>query len=370
MSSQENSLDTGQAGEAESILDALPQPMICIDDDFKVVRLSRSSLEFIGTDSSSAIGDHCYRLLYNRESICPYCPVQNEWADRPGVINTAPSSIEKIIQTREAEEEKSYRLSFTRVGGPRIQIMEMIEDITGQREKQEETMRMEKLAAIGTMISGVAHELNNPLTGMELNLQNLVANLPTMNVQEVTKRLTMVRKDLNRAARVVQDILNFSRIEELQLSRADMNMVVQRAKANVLRLYPVMSRKVEWRLYAGDDVTFYYNAEKMERLFINLFKNSIQALDYGEGYIRFNMKSTNNVAHILVEDNAGGIAPDDLKYIFNPFYTNSQNGRGSGLGLSICHNIVEEHKGKIQVQSSGGKTRFHIILPTHTGSDD
>ncbi len=225
---------------------------------------------------------------------------------------------------------------------------------------------MEKLAAIGTMISGVAHELNNPLTGMELNLQNLVANVPTMDVQEVSRRLLIIRKDLTRAARVVNDILSFARTEKLQLTRGDMYNVVQRARENITRLYPVLSRKVEWRINTPVERVFYFNPAKMERLFINLFKNSIQAMDYGRGYIRVDLSKEGDSFHILVEDDAGGIPEQNLGEIFNPFYTNSRDGKGTGLGLSICHSIVDEHNGTISVDSREGRTRFKLTLPTHT----
>ncbi|MBI3396273.1 MAG: HAMP domain-containing histidine kinase, partial [Spirochaetia bacterium] len=110
-------------------------------------------------------------------------------------------------------------------------------------------------------------------------------------------------------------------------------------------------------------VEFNFNPEKIERLLVNLFKNSLAALDYKPGFIKVSARRVRRWVHFTVEDNAGGIPPVELKKIFHPFYTTSQDGRGSGLGLSISHSIVKQHGGRIRVRSSGGRTRFYVSLP-------
>ncbi|MCB1175873.1 MAG: HAMP domain-containing histidine kinase, partial [Leptospiraceae bacterium] len=230
------------------------------------------------------------------------------------------------------------------------------------KQEQESQLLQENLAALGTMISGIAHELNNPLTGMGLTLQNLAANLGELKTAEVQKRLQIVRKDLDRASRIVSDILGFASPGKMRFARSSLHQVIQKAYQNTNRLYPLLCRQVNWEL-ENEDILIDMDVEKMERLFINLFRNTIQALDYREGTIKVTFHDSNRYVHIIVEDNAGGIAADLSKKIFQPFFTKGQNRGGTGLGLSICHSIVKEHYGNIHVRSFEKKTRFYISIP-------
>lgn len=347
------------------LLDSLPLPIFSIDSEYRISSVNRAGLEFAGFDEEKAAPSKplCHRTIYGREEICPYCPRRQDRAEAFGE-NVA---IQKLIQVRTAaRREASLRVTFTHTASGHL--VEMLEDVTQERERQEETLRMENLAALGIMISGIAHELNNPLTGIGLNLQNLDANLASMDQNETRRRLGILRKDLNRASRIVSDVLSFSNPGRLRLTRAELLTVIERASATTRRLYPVLARQVEWR-FPEESVAFFFDPEKIERLFINLFRNSIQAFDYKPGYVTIEVRPARKHVHVIVEDNAGGIAPENLKRIFQPFFSNSANGRGTGLGLSICHSIVREHGGRIHVRSFEGRTRFYVSLPRHTSGD-
>ncbi|MEQ9366434.1 MAG: ATP-binding protein [Leptospirales bacterium] len=376
--------------ESRAIIDSIAQPLFAIDRQFRLVTCNRSGEAHIrarmaaraakarvrvtpppesedaGTVSSreSLVG-FCYHMLYGRDSVCPYCPAFND-AERV-FLHDRP--VEKMIQLRDTRgEEINYRLTFSRADSQRIMMLETLEDVTDQNQIQEEALRKENLAALGIMISGIAHELNNPLTGMGLNLQNLQANLESMAPDEILKRLGILKKDLQQAARIVSDILSFSRPGQLRLTKADILQTIEKAVATTRRLYPVLSRQTEFRV-EGENIIFPFDPEKVERLFINLFRNSIQAFDYARGYIRVDVRLTRRAAHIIIEDNAGGIPPANLKNIFKPFFTSTHDSRGSGLGLTICHSIVREHDGHIHVRSQNGKTRFYISLPLRSAQE-
>ncbi len=384
--------------ESRAIIDSIAQPLFAIDRQFRLVTCNRAGEAHIrarmavrrspggasrvtvrdrqnpdGSDESRAdLSGFCYNLLYGRDSVCPYCPAFND-AERV-FLHDRP--VEKMIQLRDPrrpdevqEEELNYRLTFSRADSQRIMMLETLEDVTDQNQIQEEALRKENLAALGIMISGTAHELNNPLTGMGLNLQNLQANLESMAPDEIHKRLGILKKDLQQAARIVSDILSFSRPGQLRLTKADILQTVEKAVATTRRLYPVLSRQTDFRI-EGENIIFPFDPEKIERLFINLFRNSIQAFDYARGYIRIDVRLTRKSAHIIIEDNAGGIPAGNLKNIFTPFFTSSQDNRGSGLGLTICHSIVREHDGRIHVRSQSGKTRFYISLPLRTEQEN
>jgi signal transduction histidine kinase len=268
-----------------------------------------------------------------------------------------------IISSVENGEEKLLRILIHRPSAAHPYFVESIEDITLHRQRSEEEARKENLAALGTMISGIAHELNNPLTGIGLTLQNLTANLSTMDRDEILVRLNHLHKDMNRASRIISDILSFATPSKPKFSTGDLTQVIHRAWGNVNRLYPLLSKRVEWRYEGPESEIININQEKIERLFINLFKNSLQAFDYASGTILVSMTESDASVHIVIEDNAGGIPREHLNRIFLPFYSTGRDGRGSGLGLTICHQIIKEHNGRIRAGSSDGKTRFYISLP-------
>ena len=131
-----------------------------------------------------------------------------------------------------------------------------------------------------------------------------------------------------------------------------------------MRLYPVLSRRIRWSLNSADEtVIFYFNQEKIERLLINLFRNSLQAYDYSPGEIRVEVRTSARYVHMIVEDDAGGIPQDQIRRIFVPFYSRSADGRGTGLGLSISLGIVREHNGRLSVRTNDRTTRFFVSLP-------
>ncbi|MBW7859279.1 MAG: HAMP domain-containing histidine kinase, partial [Leptonema sp. (in: Bacteria)] len=311
------------------------------------------------------------RLIHNRAEICPFCPLENEWknafSETTEVNETEDNRpyrvIEKIISKTVGGVEKSFKITFILIRTNSIRIVEMIEDITAERERQEEMLRLENLAAMGTMVSGVAHELNNPLTGISLTLQNLLANITSMAYSDVLKRLQSIQKDLSKASRIIQDILSLARPGLKENHPVLLLRLIEKAKENTIRLYPVLSRKINFEIRSADDFVVRADTDKIERLFFNLFRNAIQAYDYKEGSIRVELKRLRGSVVIIISDNAGGIPPDILKRIFVPFHSGQRTGRGTGLGLPICLSIVKEHGGRMKIRSKDGQTFFFISLP-------
>ncbi|MFN3605179.1 MAG: sensor histidine kinase [Leptonema sp. (in: bacteria)] len=219
------------------------------------------------------------------------------------------------------------------------------------------------------MVSGIAHEINNPLTGISLNLQNLISNmnafdfLPEEKKKEILSRLKLIQKDLIKASYVVSDILSLSRPGLKDKHKIELQKMILKAKENTIRIYPLLCSKIHWQIQEKNPIYLYGNPDKLERMFFNLFKNSIQAYDYKEGIINIQFRFLKNHILIIVLDEAGGIPQEIVKKIFIPFATKKYNSSGTGLGLSICYNIVREHQGKIKVKSLNGKTIFFILLP-------
>lgn len=359
--------------ELQAIIDGITEPLILIDQSFAVRRANQATLNFIGNpEYKDVIDQKCFSKLYNRDHICPFCPLISKSADNTDFsevfnIGSSPNpELKREILFRYEGKNQNLNLAFFPLinkDGTVTSFVEKISNITQLKEKEEENLRMRNLASLGIMISGIAHELNNPLTGISLTVQNLVNNLNHFAPDVILNRLELIQKDLSRAALIVGDIISFAKPEKSKLSLADLGDVIFRAKETVQRLYPDLAKNVSWEINSEEVHIFYFNPSKMERLFQNLFRNSLQAFDYAKGYIRVDIKKKKNATIVTIEDNAGGIPENILDKIFDPFYSNRKEG-GTGLGLSICHSIVKEHNGKINVKSYEDRTKFSISIPT------
>ncbi|WP_039947948.1 LIC_12097 family sensor histidine kinase [Leptospira fainei] len=357
-----------RAEELQAILDGITEPLVLIDSGFRIRRVNRATLEFSEeTDFPSVLGRKCYSLLYNRSAICPFCPMKDHYENESDFNREfeGRNGISREIFHVSNNQKETLYLDFFPIkkDGNIVSVVEKISNITRIKEKEEENLRIRNLASLGIFISGVAHELNNPLTGMSLTLQNLMNNLSSMDPDFFRKRLEMIKEDLTRAAMIVADIISFAKPDKLVTTSADIYETIMKAKDSVIWVYPVLSKNIEWEILCEPGIYFQFNPVKIERLFINLFKNSLQAYDYGEGKIRVEVRRTRNMLHIFVEDTAGGIPENMLDKIFSPFFTKNKSGVGTGLGLSICHSIVREHSGELTVRSYDRKTRFRVSLP-------
>ncbi|MDZ4727427.1 MAG: HAMP domain-containing sensor histidine kinase [Leptospira sp.] len=353
---------TEKARELEAIYDVVQDPLVLIDSNFLIQRANKATAIFIKDDNFNQIlNKHCYQILYQRNDICPYCPYGSK--NNKDVALKTPTSREIFFKVA----DKKQTLNIEYYPYPKNEgehwIVEKISDVTKQREKEEESFRMRNLASLGILISGIAHELNNPLTGISLTLQNLKASWQTAAPEQVEKRLEMIKNDTSRAAMIVSDIISFAKSDKVKITLGDIVDTIKRAKDTVTRLYPHLSKNINWKFEYDSEYQFPFHPAKMERLFMNLFRNSLQAFDYRSGEICVDVRKTKNWIHIIVEDDAGGIPDTIIQKIFDPFFTNNKSGTGTGLGLSICHSIVKEHDGNISVKSIDQKTRFTISLP-------
>jgi signal transduction histidine kinase len=358
--------------ELESLLNGITEPLFQIGEDFKIIRANTTALEFAFKSSpDEIIGKTCFEAIYSREEICPYCPMVA--GDSYKSLNDSfhlkqngkRDSKSREILYKSKDRTQNLYLDFFPIGRDKnvTSIIEKISDITKIKEKEEESLRMRNLASIGILVSGVAHELNNPLTGINLTLQNLQNSLKKSSIEFIEKRLDMIRNDVNRAALIVNEIISFAKSDKLKVSQGDLAETIKKAKENVIRLYPVLSKNIQWDLDFDSNYFFPFNPFKLERVFLNLFRNSLQAFDYRTGYVKVEIRTTKNMIHAIIEDNAGGIPNHIIDKIFDPFYSQNKQSNGTGLGLSIIYSIIKEHNGDITVKSFADKTRFTISLP-------
>lgn len=367
---------TSEIENLESILDGITEPILQISSDFNIAKANQTAIDFINLSREELDTKKCFEAIYKRDEVCPYCPIQKTQEEIdinlsfPIKQNGKRNSISREILFKKKDRTQNLYLDFFPILNKDNTIgsfVEKISDITSIKEKDEESLRMRNLASIGILVSGVAHELNNPLTGISLTLQNLQKSIKTSSVEFIEKRLDMIRTDLTKAAFIVNEIISFAKSDKLKVSQGDICETIQKAYENAIRLYPVLSKNIEWELNFENNYFMPFNPFKIERVFLNLFRNSLQAFDYRSGKITVEVRKTKNMIHVIVEDNAGGMSSSVISKIFDPFFSNNKQSNGTGLGLSIVYSVIKEHNGNISVKSYDDITRFTISLPYGSG---
>ncbi len=244
------------------------------------------------------------------------------------------------------------------------EVLCLIRDVTDQKMLQEQLIQSEKMSAIGQLVSGVAHELNNPLAGISAFAQLLLTEKRFPPDQRTAAE--MIYAEARRASRIVQNLLTFARQHKPERTSTSLNQVLDDALE--LRGYELRVRGIEVvRDYDEDLPETMADAHQLQQVFLNLITNAEQAMEKRQGNTQRLIVSTRragNVIRIEVEDSGPGIPPNLLERIFNPFFTTKPTGSGTGLGLSISLGIVREHEGKIWAENSPtGGAHFTIELP-------
>ncbi|TAN38752.1 MAG: sensor histidine kinase [Nitrospirae bacterium] len=223
-------------------------------------------------------------------------------------------------------------------------------------------LQSEKLACLGTMVSGVAHQLNNPLSNISSSCQILQEEIDEADLVYKKELLQQVEKEVDRAKAMVHSLLEFSRKKEFKSKP----LLLHELLADTVRLIQgEIPTKVELKIDIPEHYWIVADKQRIEQAILNILKNSIDAIpDDGEIVISALEDADAREVELRMRDTGLGIEPDIVKKIFEPFFTTKDEGMGSGLGLFVAREIVEEHEGRIAVESSPGVgTTFIIRLP-------
>ena len=220
--------------------------------------------------------------------------------------------------------------------------------------------QMEKMSSLGRMIAGVAHEINNPLAGILLFSSNMSKKVDPGSPLE--KGLKIIIRETLRCKSIIQGLLEFARDKPPKKVMEDINDVIRTAMGVVENQFYVRHVSLEPHL-AQDMVKTPLDKNQIEQMFINLLLNALQAVeDHGRVSVKSTLDSEKNRIEIEIADNGCGISVENVKKIFEPFYTTRANG--TGLGLAVSYGIIENHRGNIRVFSKLGEgTRFVIDFP-------
>jgi len=226
--------------------------------------------------------------------------------------------------------------------------------------KNDELLQSRKLASIGTLASGVAHELNNPLNNIYLAAQILTREMQEQKMPGIIREtVSDIFSQTLRMKRIVGDLLEFAREKPPAFQKILITPLISDVLHNLIVSGEM--EKVTVQISAAEDIEMKADPHLMEQVFVNLFTNAIHAIE-GSGSLTISASRADGVVKIEISDTGPGIPEKDIPRIFDPFFSTKE--KGTGLGLAIVYNIIQKHYGKITVASSPGKgTTFTILMP-------
>ncbi len=241
------------------------------------------------------------------------------------------------------------------------------------QQTQRKLIQNEKLASIGTLVTGLAHEINNPLASVAGCAEGLLERLKNGQKEYASgvlaglnvfpEYLKIICDETYRCKAIISNLLNFSRQSEPKLDRIDVNKLIQETLSLIQYQHQLKFSSIRLDL-SKEPCVVVGDAQQLKQVFMNLSINALHAIeDGGEIVISTHRRQTS--VQVMVKDSGAGICPENLDKIFDPFFTTKPTGKGTGLGLAICYGIIEVHNGRIEATSEGaGKgATFTVTLP-------
>jgi two-component system NtrC family sensor kinase len=342
-----------------SLFDNLPDSFYIIDRKYRLIAINMARAKRANSEPRNIINHLCYEALYQRSDPCPNCLVGETFYKHNTTNRT-----ERVWESSDHPVEwdiTAYPIIEEEEEIPQVIIFER--DVTEKNMMGSILAQSEKMAAVGQLAAGIAHEINNPLTVILANAQLLERSLDKDG--DDFEAVDLISRAGTRALQVVRNLLNFARKEQSELKPIDINQSIQ-AALDMLR-HEFLERSVEFTFEQADNLPFIMaSQENLLGVWVNILLNAMDATTGRKGKVRLVTCLNGSEIRIIISDNGVGIGQDHLKRIFDPFFTTKEVGKGTGLGLSICHRVIKQHGGNILVDSQlDVGTTFTITLPAY-----
>ncbi|MFQ5744220.1 MAG: ATP-binding protein, partial [Acidobacteriota bacterium] len=346
----------------ENIVESIKVGVMVLDVDGRVRSWNKSLEGLYGLASEEAYGKQVEELFPSAFLVAL------QQARQRVAQGDAPlaSAYRVALRTRD-ERDRVIHLSVAPLlgeEGPYATVI-IVDDVTDQSELESQLRQSDKLASVGLLAAGVAHEVNTPLAGISGYVQMLQRKLPENDPRRPI--LEKIEKQTFRASRIVNNLLNFSRQQASEMQPVDVNSVVSGTLS--LAEVPLSNPKVSVETVLMEPLPpVWGDVGKLQQVLMNLVLNARDSMPKG-GELRIRTVQENGAVVLEVADTGEGIAAEDIHKIYDPFYTTKGTGKGTGLGLSVSYGIIQEHRGTITVRSEPGKgTCFRVALPLAAAS--
>jgi len=352
----------------QKTFDALPDIITLMDNKFKIIQANRAAYQLFDLQQQEIVGHKCYELYASRTSPCPACPALQTFKD-------STDHVEVIEHTKIG---RTYLVTVGLIADDSGQLLNLVHsarDITQRIKLEEELFQTRKLEAIGTLASGVAHDFNNILTVIRGHAELAMMQCDEQN--QFWNDFKAINAAGERASHLTRQLLAFSRKEKINPEIIQINPLISNLGKMLKRL---IGEEINLEINLADKLPpILADPGQIEQIIINLLVNAADAtreIPLNQGR-KVSITTTPTklpdddseinqtpAIGLRISDNGCGIAKDILPLIFDPFFTTKESGKGTGLGLSTVHGVVEQNRGRIEVESQPGQgTTFTIYWP-------
>jgi len=353
----------------QTLFDGMLEGIYIVDRDHHILAINRTQAAWAGLDLAELVG-HSADLAFPSSRSSP-----------PLIADTfaqgKPMSCSEHLRSPEEQwtewEIQTYPIASADVpqGIPGEQqidrVVVVVRDVTEQRWLEASLLQSEKMAAIGTLAAGVAHEINNPMTVISANAQILREEIASDH--PYYSSIQLIDRASERASKVVRNLLDVSRSEDVEFVPTDLNASLRDAISLVGPQFTKAQIEVIVAL-EPDLPPILASPDNLHVVWLNLLLNARDAIQESkvEGRVRVVSRRNADWAVVEISDNGSGMPPEQLRHVFEPFFTTKQPGKGTGLGLFTCYRTVTRHRGEIKVDSQSEQgTTFQVLLPIDSG---
>lgn len=339
-----------------NIVESANDLVFSCDKDGRIITWNRAARKTLLYSLEEAQGRYFAHLCYEKDRD----RIREEFTSLKGKLKEV-SSCEMFFPTKEGKEvliSWSFGVIHDIEGNP-VGIMGVGRDLTEQRRMEAQMIQSAKMASLGTMAGGMAHELRNPLAIVSSAAQLLLRRSNDDFIHECAKR---IHKNVKRAAEIIENLLRFSQVSSAEKQQVDVQSAIDETLSLINHQISLDGIKIIWE-YAPEPLMTMANKNRLQQVFMNLVINAAEAM---ESSGRLIIKAERDERHVIIKfiDNGRGISDEHIQRIFDPFFTTKTSGRNTGLGLFVSFGIIKSFDGDIFVESKKGEdTTFTIKLP-------
>jgi signal transduction histidine kinase len=350
-----------------AIIDGIKDQIMVVDRDYRIKEANELLVKRLGKPKHEIVGGYCYRVLHNLDRPCDIpnhpCPVQD-------TLKTGKTS--EVLHTHfKGREVSYYRVIAYPIfddQGVVAYVIEMARDVTRWKKAGEQMHNIQKLASLGELAAGVAHELNNPVT-IILGFADLLLEKVEPNGREYEMLKSIERQGLN-CKRIIENFLSLASYQVSTEYSTDINTNLEMVFSVVENI--LVTKNITLKMNLAEDLPKVRgNPGHLHQVFMNLITNAVDAME-GGGVLTIStrLNKSGNRVEIVFEDTGHGIKRGYRERIFDPLFTTKKVGEGTGLGLSVCHGIVTMYGGEITFETVSEEedrerkgTTFTVSLP-------